>query len=187
MATKFILIWVVTFTKGAWFWAVFVRGLKGEKKHFETTTSASLRSYNFVGFQEITFTELYLVALLKLQPHYNSLLVRPFVFRKVEASDWWWTARDHGKSTDGRPLARRLLPVFLCAHIFIEREASGYEAAIIINPVVKMRPHPVAHPLSLFLGITCPPGGGGSYVRRTKYASTQLIGFRTTTTTTSFI
>ena len=28
-----------------------------------------------------------------------SLLLRCFVFRKVEASDWWWTARDHGKGT----------------------------------------------------------------------------------------
>ena len=181
MATKFILIWVVTFTKGAWFWAVFVRGLKGEKKHFETVPRP--RGCGAItSLEEITFTELYLVALLKLQPHYNSLLLRPFVFRKVEASDWWWTARDLGKGTDGRRLTRRLLPVFLCAHIFIEREASGYETAIIINPVVKMRPHPVAHPLSLLLGIT-PPPGGGSYVRRTKYASTQLIGFRTTTTT----
>ena len=43
-----------------------------------------------------------------------SLLLRRFVFRKVEASDWWWAARDHGKSTDGR-LARCLLPAFLCA------------------------------------------------------------------------
>ena len=28
-----------------------------------------------------------------------------------------------------RRLARCLLPAFLCAHIFIERETSGYEAA----------------------------------------------------------
>ena len=41
-----------------------------------------------------------------------------------ETSDWWWTARDHGKGTD----ARCLLPAFLCAHIFIKRETSGYEA-----------------------------------------------------------
>ena len=34
-----------------------------------------------------------------------SLLLRRFVFRKVEASDWWWAARDHGKG----------LPAFLCA------------------------------------------------------------------------
>ena len=60
---------------------------------------------------------------------YNSLLLRRFVFRKVEASDWWWTARDHGKCTDGRGEARFLLPAFLCAHMFIEREVSGYEAA----------------------------------------------------------
>ena len=57
----------------------------------------------------------------------TSLLLRRFVFRKVEASDWWWAARDHGKGTDGS-LARCLLPAFLCAHIFIKRETSGYEA-----------------------------------------------------------
>ena len=32
----------------------------------------------------------------------HSLLLRRFVFRNVEASDWWWTARDHGKGTDSR-------------------------------------------------------------------------------------
>ena len=64
--------------------------------------------------------------------HSTSLLLRRFVFRKVEASDWWWTARDHWKGTDSRQsLARCLLPAFLCAHIFIdrERETSGYKAA----------------------------------------------------------
>ena len=50
----------------------------------------------------------------------TSLLLRRFVFRKVEASDWWWAARDHGKGTDGRRSkakqgeARCLLPAFLC-------------------------------------------------------------------------
>ena len=38
-------------------------------------------------------------------------------FSQVEARDWWWTARDHGKGTD--------LPAFLCVHIFIERETFG--------------------------------------------------------------
>ena len=33
---------------------------------------------------------------------YDSLLLRRFVFLKVEASDCRWTARDHGKGTDGR-------------------------------------------------------------------------------------
>ena len=33
-----------------------------------------------------------------------------------ETSDWWWTARDHGKGT---------------AHIFIKRETCGYEAAVL--------------------------------------------------------
>ena len=44
-----------------------------------------------------------------------------FAWRARNASDWWWTARDHGKG---------LLPAFLCAHIFIKRETSGYEAAL---------------------------------------------------------
>ena len=40
--------------------------------------------------------------------------------RARNASDWWWTARDHGKGIDGKiclTLARCLLPAFLCAHI----------------------------------------------------------------------
>ena len=36
-----------------------------------------------------------------------------------ETSDWWWTARNHGKG---------LLSAFLCAHICFKRETSGYEA-----------------------------------------------------------
>ena len=32
-----------------------------------------------------------------------------------------------------RRLARCLLPAFLCAHIFIDRETSGYEAAVAIS------------------------------------------------------
>ena len=35
--------------------------------------------------------------------HNRSLLLRRFVFRKAEANDWWWTARDHGKGTHGFP------------------------------------------------------------------------------------
>ena len=72
-------------------------------------------------------------AMQRLGPYTShSLLLRRFVFRNVEASDWWWTARDHGKGTDSRRsdvcMARCLLPAFLCAHIFIERETCGYEA-----------------------------------------------------------
>ena len=33
------------------------------------------------------------------------------------------------KTRSARRLARCLLPAFLCAHIFIKRETSGYEAA----------------------------------------------------------
>ena len=36
-------------------------------------------------------------------------------------------------------LARCLLPAFLCAHIFIERETSGYEAAPTTSPVSRCR------------------------------------------------
>ena len=43
------------------------------------------------------------------------------------ASDWWWIARDHGKGTEGRRSPFCPSP-FLCQHIFIERETSGYEA-----------------------------------------------------------
>ena len=32
------------------------------------------------------------------------------------------------KTRSARRLARSLLPAFLCAHIFIKRETSGYEA-----------------------------------------------------------
>ena len=60
---------------------------------------------------------LYFIIQVSLSSYFlPSLLLRRFVFRKVEASGWWWTARDHGKGTDSR-------------HIFIERETSGYEAA----------------------------------------------------------
>ena len=47
---------------------------------------------------------------LEFLKSWNSLLLRRFVFRKVEASDWWWAARDHGKGTDG-PLSPSRLPL----------------------------------------------------------------------------
>ena len=55
-----------------------------------------------------------------------SLLLRRFVLRKVGASDWWWTARDHGRSTDcrrstSRPLSPSRLP--FRAHFHRERDA----------------------------------------------------------------
>ena len=65
-----------------------------------------------------------------------SLLLRRFVFCMAEASAKRVTG-DHYKpqGTMGRVqtagearLARCLLPAFLCAHIFIKRETSGYEA-----------------------------------------------------------
>ena len=56
----------------------------------------------------------------------TSLLLRRFVFRKVEASDWWWAARDHGKGTDGRRSKAKpdasFPPSFAC-----ERETSGWQ------------------------------------------------------------
>ena len=60
-----------------------------------------------------------------------SILLRRFVFRKVEASDWWWAARDHGKGTDGRPSA--VSPVVSFPPSFARtRETSGYEAGVIV-------------------------------------------------------
>ena len=49
---------------------------------------------------------------VKKFPFMNSLLLRRSFFA-WQTSDWWWTARDHGKGT--RRLARCLLPAFLCA------------------------------------------------------------------------
>ena len=45
-------------------------------------------------------------------------------FRKVEASDWWWTARDHGKGTDGRRCAVSPIVSFppSFARTFLSRE-----------------------------------------------------------------
>ena len=61
--------------------------------------------------------------------HSTRLLLRRFVFRKVEASDWWWTARDHGKVTGGRrPLSPSRLPLRAHFNRERERETSGYEA-----------------------------------------------------------
>ena len=47
----------------------------------------------------------------------NSRLLRRLGFPKVEANDWWWTARDYGK---GHPLSPSRLP--LRAHFHRERE-----------------------------------------------------------------
>ena len=47
----------------------------------------------------------------------NCQLVRHYSCRHLENKIW-----------SARRLARRLLPAFLCAHIFIKRETSGYEA-----------------------------------------------------------
>ena len=69
----------------------------------------------------------------RLEPYTShSLPLKRFVFRKVEASDWWWTARDHGKGTDGR--RSDVSPVVFFPPSFArtfssrERETSGYEA-----------------------------------------------------------
>ena len=65
-----------------------------------------------------------------------SLLLRRFVFRMAEASAKRVTD-DEPQGTMGRVqtvgearLARCLLPAFLCPHIFIKRETSGYEAGL---------------------------------------------------------
>ena len=59
----------------------------------------------------------------------NSLLLRRFVFRMAEAS----AKRVTGDEPQGAMGARFLLPAFLCAHIFIKRETSGYEAGLGIS------------------------------------------------------
>ena len=62
----------------------------------------------------------------------TSLLLRRFVFRMAEASTKRMTG-DEPQGTMGRVQtagARCLLPAFLCAHIFIKRETSGYEAGV---------------------------------------------------------
>ena len=56
----------------------------------------------------------------------GSLLPRRFVFRMAEASAKRVTG-DEPQRTMGRDL-----PAFLCAHIFIKRETSGYEAVSVI-------------------------------------------------------
>ena len=55
-----------------------------------------------------------------------SLLLRRFVIRMAEASAKRVTG-DEPQGTMGR--VQTGLPAFLCAHIFIKRETSGYEAA----------------------------------------------------------
>ena len=65
---------------------------------------------------------LYLPLCFPMMACWNSLLLlRRFVFRKVEASDWWWTARDHGKAKS-RSLSPSRLP--LRAHFHRQRERS---------------------------------------------------------------
>ena len=56
-----------------------------------------------------------------------SLLLRRFVFRMAEASAKRVTG-DEPQGTMGRVQTCCLLPAFLCAHIFMKRETSGYEA-----------------------------------------------------------
>ena len=74
--------------------------------------------------------------------HSPSLLFRPFVFRMVShrgrarnASDWWRSAKDHGKGKEGRR-SRFLLPAFLCVKIFIKRETSGYERETLTRMII---------------------------------------------------
>ena len=55
-----------------------------------------------------------------------SLLLRRFVFRMAEASAKRVTG-DEPQGTMGR-VQTCLLPAILCAHIFMKRETSGYEA-----------------------------------------------------------
>ena len=66
--------------------------------------------------------------LIYLRP---SLLLRRFVFRMAERANAKRVTGDEPQGTMGRLRtagARYLLPAFLCAHILIKRETSGYEA-----------------------------------------------------------
>ena len=56
----------------------------------------------------------------------GSLLLRRFVFRMASAKREWLVMNRKGP-WEGY---RCPLPAFLCAHIFIKRETSGYEAAL---------------------------------------------------------
>ena len=47
-----------------------------------------------------------------------------------ETSDWWYTARDHGKGTDGRRSAVSPVVSFPPSFARISRETSGYEAGL---------------------------------------------------------
>ena len=64
--------------------------------------------------------------------HHRRLVFRTETSAKREchASDWLRSARDHGKEKEEN-LARFLLPIFLCAQIFIESTSSWCEAGIL--------------------------------------------------------
>ena len=75
---------------------------------------------------KIEFFELYF-----LQPvlgGHPSLLLRRFVFRMAECepgtSDWWWTARDHGKG-GGHPV--------LSGHLAISQGGSLNTSSTVLN------------------------------------------------------
>ena len=100
-----------------------------------------------------------------------SLLLRRFVFRIAEASAKRVTG-DEPQGTMGRVQtageARCLLPAFLCAHIFIERETSRHEAARLVLILRTIARHVVPCSWSL--------GGDSSNIREALY-SLQIKGF----------
>ena len=70
-------------------------------------------------------------AALVWKREYTSLLLRRFVFLMAEASvKREWLVMNLKGPWEG--YRRFLLPAFLCAYIFIERETSGYEAGNIL-------------------------------------------------------
>ena len=92
------------------------------------------RSQVFSAFEWMIFWRQYCPLFIYFSLYQTSLLLRRFVFRMVEASAKRLTG-DEPQGTMGRVqtagearLARCLLPAFLCAHTFIKRETSGYEA-----------------------------------------------------------
>ena len=65
----------------------------------------------------------------------------------MNRKELWETSGRRAK----RRLARCLLPAFLCAHIFIERETSGYEPVVTAIHRITLYPLTVAQLVSLIL------------------------------------
>ena len=67
-----------------------------------------------------------------------------------ETSDWWWTARDHGKGTDGRRSDVSPVVSFPPSFARTSRETSGYEAGALSNLGIRK-----AFPIGLYSTELC--------------------------------